>query len=69
MTDEIREQNMSRNSPHREQFSLSSRLPDVSRIRTYYDETWLDYRMLWLNPQNRCTGYLEYPCYKKSENG
>ena len=44
---------MSRNSPHREQFSLSSRLPDVSRIRTYYDETWLDYRMLWLNPQNR----------------
>jgi cyclopropane fatty-acyl-phospholipid synthase-like methyltransferase len=27
-------------------------LPDLSRIRAYYDETWLDYRMLWLNPRN-----------------
>jgi hypothetical protein len=28
-------------------------MTDVSRIRAYYDETWLDYRMLWLNPRNR----------------
>lgn len=27
--------------------------PDLARIRAYYDETWLDYRMLWLNPANR----------------
>jgi cyclopropane fatty-acyl-phospholipid synthase-like methyltransferase len=26
---------------------------DLARIRAYYDETWLDYRMLWLNPANR----------------
>src|SRR5260221_14025679 len=28
------------------------RLPDLARIRAYYDETWLDYRFLWLNPRN-----------------
>ena len=27
-------------------------LPDLPRIRAYYDETWLDYRFLWLNPRN-----------------
>src|SRR6266516_3809956 len=53
MADEIREQNTRRNSSHREEPSLSSGLPDMSRIRAYYDETWLDYRMLWLNPRNR----------------
>lgn len=26
--------------------------PDLPRIRAYYDETWLDYRFLWLNPAN-----------------
>jgi tocopherol O-methyltransferase len=25
---------------------------DLLRIRAYYDETWLDYRFLWLNPSN-----------------
>jgi hypothetical protein len=25
---------------------------DLTGIRTYYDETWLDYRWLWLNPTN-----------------
>jgi cyclopropane fatty-acyl-phospholipid synthase-like methyltransferase len=25
---------------------------DLDRIRAYYDETWLDYRFLWLNPRN-----------------
>lgn len=29
-----------------------SDMPDVGRIRAYYDETWLDYRLLWLNPEN-----------------
>src|SRR5262249_9800587 len=24
----------------------------VERIRTYYDETWGDYRWLWLSPRN-----------------
>jgi cyclopropane fatty-acyl-phospholipid synthase-like methyltransferase len=27
-------------------------LPDLPRIRAYYDETWLDYRFLWLSPDN-----------------
>lgn len=31
----------------------TSRLPDLARIRAYYDETWLDYRVLWLNSANR----------------
>ena len=26
---------------------------ELHRISDYYDETWLDYRMLWLRPQNR----------------
>lgn len=26
--------------------------PDLARIQAYYDETWLDYRLLWLNPRN-----------------
>ncbi len=70
MADEIREQNTSRNSPHREQFSLSSRLPDVSRIRAYYDETWLDYRMFWLNPRNRAIhfGYWDKHTRSHSES-
>lgn len=27
--------------------------PALARVRAYYDQTWLDYRMLWLNPANR----------------
>lgn len=27
--------------------------PDLARIRRYYDETWWDYRVLWLNSANR----------------
>ena len=53
MTHEMNEQNNSRNSNLHEECSTSSRLPDLSRIRAYYDETWFDYRMLWLNSQNR----------------
>jgi tocopherol O-methyltransferase len=26
---------------------------DVDNIRAYYDQTWLDYRMFWMNPDNR----------------
>src|ERR1700738_253558 len=33
--------------------STSSRAADLTLISDYYDETWLDYRMLWLRPQNR----------------
>src|ERR1700694_4686200 len=53
MTYEMSEQDESRNSHLREESSTPSGLPDLSRIRAYYDETWMDYRMLWLNPQNR----------------
>ena len=28
-----------------------SRLPDLSGIRADYDENWLDYRLLWVNPR------------------
>jgi tocopherol O-methyltransferase len=54
MADQIREQNDSNNLPHSKDFSLrsDSHLPDLSRIRDYYDDTWLDYRMLWLDTQN-----------------
>lgn len=57
MVPEMSEQNTSRNSHRHEEGSLSSRLPDLSRIRAYYDETWLDYRILWLNQQNRAILY------------
>jgi cyclopropane fatty-acyl-phospholipid synthase-like methyltransferase len=33
--------------------STASSAPELSRVSAYYDETWLDYRMLWLRPQNR----------------
>ena len=61
MTHEMSELNNSRNSNLDEECSTSSRLPDLSRIRAYYDQTWLDYRLLWLNPQNRAIhfGYWE----------
>jgi cyclopropane fatty-acyl-phospholipid synthase-like methyltransferase len=61
MTDQIREQNDSNNLPNSEELSLISHQPDLPRIRDYYDETWLDYRMLWLNSQNRAIhfGYWE----------
>src|SRR6266516_7620751 len=70
MADEIREQNTRRNSSHREEPSLSSGLPDMSRIRAYYDETWLDYRMLWLNPRNRAIhfGYWDKHTRSHSES-
>src|ERR1700682_4558033 len=61
MAQEMNEQDDSRNSHLREECSTSSRLPDLPRICGYYDQTWLDYRMLWLNPQNRAIhfGYWE----------
>src|SRR6266702_1319989 len=61
MAQQMSEQHDSRNSPLREECSPSSGLPDSSRICAYYDQTWLDYRMLWLNPQNRAIhfGYWE----------
>jgi tocopherol O-methyltransferase len=52
MEPEMSELNATRDAPLREEGSLSSRLPDLSRIRAYYDETWLEYRLLWLNAQN-----------------
>jgi tocopherol O-methyltransferase len=27
-------------------------VPELSRIREYYDQTWHDYRLLWLRPSN-----------------
>jgi cyclopropane fatty-acyl-phospholipid synthase-like methyltransferase len=34
-------------------------LPDLAAIRAYYDETWLDYRFLWLNARN-CAIHFGY---------
>ena len=70
MTDQIREQNDSNNLPHSEELSLPSHLPDLPRIRDYYDETWLDYRMLWLNPQNNAIhfGYWDERTRSHSES-
>ena len=61
MAQQMSEQDDSRNSHLREECSTSSGLPDSSRICAYYDQTWLDYRMLWLNSQNRAIhfGYWE----------
>jgi cyclopropane fatty-acyl-phospholipid synthase-like methyltransferase len=53
MTDQISEQNGSNNVSHNQAFFHHPRQPDLPSIRDYYDETWLDYRMLWLNPQNK----------------
>ena len=41
MAQQMSEQDESRNSHLREESSTPSRLPDLSRIRAYYDETWL----------------------------
>lgn len=64
------EQNHNRHSNLYEEYSASSRLPDLSRIRAYYDETWLDYRMLWLNPHNRAIhfGYWDEHIRSHSES-
>lgn len=35
------------------QAAITGKLPsDLRRVTRYYDETWLDYRLLWLNPDN-----------------
>jgi tocopherol O-methyltransferase len=44
--------NLSNKSALSAQFSVSTGVPDLPRICAYYDETWLDYRLLWLNPEN-----------------
>src|ERR1700680_3531643 len=55
------EHNNSRNSHLPGECSTSSRLPDLSDIPPYYDQAWLDYRLLWLNPQTLAIhfGYWE----------
>jgi cyclopropane fatty-acyl-phospholipid synthase-like methyltransferase len=30
-----------------------SGIPDVARIRAYYDQTWMDYWLVWLSPRSR----------------
>lgn len=66
----MKEQDNSRDPLLREGVSSSSHLPDLSRIRTYYDETWLDYRMLWLNPQSRAIhfGYWDEHTHSHTES-
>jgi tocopherol O-methyltransferase len=66
MVPEMSDQSTSRNSHLHEECSTSSRLPDLSRIRAYYDETWLDYRMLWLNPQNRAIHFGYWNVHTRS---
>ena len=29
----------------------------ASRVQSYYDETWFDYRVFWLSPQNRAVHF------------
>src|SRR5258708_15995704 len=61
VTHEMSEENNSRNSSLPEECSAASSLPDLSGIRGLDDETWLDYRRLWINSQNRAIhlGYWE----------
>src|SRR2546423_6951838 len=70
MTQQMSEQDDSRNSHLREECSTSSGLPDSSRICAYYDQTWMDYRMLWLNPQNRAIhfGYWDEHTHSHAES-
>ncbi len=42
------------------------RLPDLARIRAYYDETWLDYRFLWLNPRNQAIHFGYWDAHTRS---
>ncbi len=46
------------------------RTPDLARIRAYYDETWLEYRLLWLNPANRAIhfGYWDASTQSHAES-
>jgi tocopherol O-methyltransferase len=70
MTDQIGEQNDNNKLPHSEEVSLITRQPDLPRIRDYYDETWVDYRMLWLNSQNNAIhfGYWDERTRSHSES-
>jgi tocopherol O-methyltransferase len=44
--------------------------PNLARIRDYYDETWFDYWLLWLNPRNRAIhfGYWDEGTHGHSES-
>ena len=44
----------------------SAALPDLPRIRAYYDETWLDYRFLWLSPRNLAVHFGYWDEYTRS---
>ncbi|HEY4938350.1 MAG TPA: hypothetical protein VIJ69_04940 [Actinomycetota bacterium] len=43
---------------------------DPKTTASYYEETWLDYRMLWLNPSNRAIhfGYWDETTRNHSES-
>ncbi len=43
---------------------------DPKTTASYYEETWLDYRMLWLNPSNRAIhfGYWDETTHNHSES-
>jgi tocopherol O-methyltransferase len=33
--------------------NAGTKAPDIDSIQAYYDQTWLDYRIFWMNPNNR----------------
>lgn len=43
---------------------------DVAGIRAYYDQTWSDYRIFWLNPSNRAIhfGYWDESTHTHAES-
>lgn len=43
-------------------------LPELARVRAYYDETWLDYRLLWLNRQNRAIHFGYWDAHTRSHS-
>ncbi|MBI3915055.1 MAG: class I SAM-dependent methyltransferase [Chloroflexi bacterium] len=39
---------------------------NLAQVRDYYERTWLDYRLLWLNPQNRALHFGYWDANTKS---
>src|SRR5712691_3709996 len=42
----------------------------VARVQEYYNHTWLDYRLLWLNPKNRAIhfGYWDQQTHNHADS-
>jgi SAM-dependent methyltransferase len=59
--DAVDERTLSQAMPDaREGGEVPAGAPDLPRIRAYYDETWLDYRFLWLSPRRNGAIHFGY---------